>query len=324
MTEEVAAWKATRGRPVQSYSDLEQTIVRIISERSDATFGVIVSQVRNAFPMSRAAVARRLARMLRYSQIVRLRHGHYALGNVPTNTPSTVLRLRSYSISEYISPDGSSWAELGKEFLVLSGRCDRITFQLHPMMRLLTKDVSVSGSRRVRLTIRNLRGRTTIVAHFVPPILAARSVTHRLRLSFRLRAQYYLMKQQPDDDSRPRSATIPRPNLHAIGVMTKPDLGVLVEASDETVLDLRVYFPSGFPRGQILPDMSYMLSDESLKGGARKLLDLSRRSKGRLGLTIRDGLVTVQIKNPTVDCFYGFTWIPPTASSYAHWICQHQ
>ncbi len=322
MTTKAAGRKPRRGRPATRHSDVDQTIARVIAEKGDATLGTIVDEVRGAFPISRATIARRLDRMLRFSQVVRLRHGHYTVGGVSTRSPPTVLRLRSNSLSEVVSPDGSTSAELTKEFLVLSGRCDRLTFQLDPMARLLAKDVRVSSSRNLRVTLRNERGRTTIVTQFTPPIPAGPWSSHRVSVSFHLGAGYYPMKRsEPGPRSRPGST--PPSNLHAIGVLTKPDLGVLYEVSDDTVLDMQVHFPSGFPRGPVEPRITFLQSNQVLEDDARKLLDLSRKSKGRLGLTARDDLVTLRVKGPTIDCSYGFSWTPPLASSYSRWIRRH-
>lgn len=304
--------------PVPQHPDLDQTILRIISDEGDATFASILSGVKGQFSISRETTARRLARMLRFSQVVRLRHGHYAVGSSST-PPSTVLRMRSVSMTEVVSPDGSSRWQFEKEFLVLSGKCDHITSQIEPPISMPARGIDVKGSRRVRMTKFNDGGRTTMIARFIPAIPAGPWVPHRLLLSFPSKPSYYTMQRGPEGRPRPPSAKLQR-NRHEIGVLSNPEPGTIVETSKETILDLRVHFPRGFPRGPIHPRVAAIPSGRSLETEAGALVELSKKSGGAWGLYALDDLVTLRVKNPLVDCFYGFTWAPPKADAYAGWV----
>lgn len=307
-----------RGLPVPEHPDLDRTILRIISDEGDATFGTILSGAKNRFSVSRETVARRLVRMLRFSQIVRLRHGHYTIGSAST-PPSTILRMRGVSVTEVISPDGSAQYQLEKEFLVLSGRCDHITSQFAPAASMRARGVDVAGSRRVRIATYNERGRTTMVARFIPAIPAGPWVPHRLLVSLPFGPRYYVMQRTVEDSTHPASPKFLR-NRHSVGVLSNPEPGTVVETSRETTLDMRVHFPRGFPRGRIRPRVASILSGKSLDVEARALFQLSKKSRGSLGLTVDDNLVTLRVKNPLIDCFYGFTWVPPKAETYTKWV----
>jgi hypothetical protein len=318
MVEKAASRTRLQGLSVLEHPDLDQTIVRIVSDKGDATFATILNGAKERFTVSRETVARRLARLLRFSQIVRLRHGHYAVGSLST-PPTTILRMRSVSVTEVISPDGSARYQFEKEFLVLSGRCDHITSQVEPSTRMPARGLDVKGSRRVRMTTFNDGGRTTMIARFIPAIPAGPWIPHRLLLSFACRPRFYAMQQGSESPAEPPSSRIPR-NRHEIGVLSNPEPGTIVETSKETILDLRVHFPRGFPRGPIHPRVAAIPSSRALDREARSLVELSKKTRGALGLAVYDDLVTVRVKNPLIDCFYGFTWTPPKADAYAGWV----
>ena len=303
--------------PTLGHPDLDQTIVRIISNEGDATFGTILTGTRDRFSVSRETVARRLARMLRFSRIVRLRHGHYSIGSAST-PPSMILRMRNLSVTEVISPDGSAQYQVEKEFLVLSGRCDHMISEIAPAARIRARGLDVAGTRRVRMTTYNERGGTFLVARIIPPIPPGPWIPHRLLVSFQLGPRFYIMQRAFDDSGLPAPERVPR-NRHSIGILSNPELGTIVEASKETTIDMRVHFPRGFPRGAIHPKVEAIVSGESLIAEARALVELSKKSGGAMGLTVHGDLVTLRVKNPRIDCFYGFTWVPPSAGAYAKW-----
>lgn len=309
---------STRGIPAPEHPDLDQTIVRIISDEGDAAFSTILRDVKSQFSVSRETVARRLARMLRFSQIVRLRHGHYTVGSAST-PPSTLLRMRAVHVNEVLSLDGSSDYQLEKEFLVLSGRCDHITSQVAPTASMRARGWDLSGSRRVRMITYTERGRTTLVARFTPAIPTGPWVPHRLVVSLPFNPHYYAMQRTAEAPARRSSPLFPQ-NRHTLGVLSNPEPGTIVETSKDTILDMRVHFPRGFPRGAIHPRVAAILSGKIMIAEARALVKLSKETRGALGLTVHDDLVTLRIKNPLIDCFYGFTWVPPKDGTYTKWV----
>jgi hypothetical protein len=323
MVEKAAGQTPRRRGPISEHPDLDQTIIRIVSGEGDAAFGTILRCVKDQFPVSRHTVARRLARMIRFSQIVRLRHGHYSIGS-SSEPPATVLRMQTLSLAEFISPDGSARYQLGKEFLVLSGRCDRITTQIEPGVSLRARgfDVAgldVTGSRRIRMTTYHDGGKTTMIARFIPPISATPWIPHKLLVSWPSGPHHYFMQQGPKGSESPTAHVLQR-NRHIIGVLSNPAPGTIVETSEDTILDVRVHFPRGFPRGPVRPRVTTILLGESLDAEAKALVALSKKSRGALGLTVHRDLVTMRVKNPLIDCFYGFTWAPPKADAYARWV----
>ncbi len=306
------------GRP-----DLDDTIVQTIGEQGTIHFDEMVRSVYAVYPVSRATVARRLARLCRSSRVVRLRHGVYATSRASPSTPHKVLRMRAISVTEFISPDGSATLETTKEFSVLSGQCDRITFGISPIADLGAKDVEVTCARRTKVVTHNERGRTVIAVRFDPPIPESPRVSQRLLLSYRVGSGFYSM-QQSGAGSRPSAPPRAPRNSHAMGVLSNPDIGTLMEANEKTSITLRIHFPRDFPHGPVRPEVVSILSEKRLDRETEALRELSKKSGGTLGLTVHPDLVTMSIENPVVDCYYGFTWVPAKADVVARWTRRHE
>lgn len=304
--------------PIQDHEDLDQRIVRIVSDEGDATLRTILERVRERLPVSRETVARRLARLIRFSQIVRLRHGHYAAGSSST-PPSSVLRMLNVSMTEVISPDGSARVHIEKEFIVLAGKCSQIMTQIEPAAGVRTCGAEATGPHHVRMTRYDRGGRTVVVARVVPAITAGSWTPHRFLLSLPLGPGTYVMHREPTSSVPPASPRFPR-NRHGLGVLSNPEPGAIVETSKETVLNLRVYFPRGFPRGPVSARVTTIAVGRSLGASASSMVQLSRQSGGAFGLTVYDDMVSMRIKNPLIDCFYGFTWVPPKIGAFTDWI----
>lgn len=314
--------RTPKGRSaVSGHFDLDETITQQIRDHGEARFSAIVREVNAVFPVSRATVARRLARLCRSSQVVRLQHGRYATVSASARTRHMVLRMRANDVTEFISPDGSSRIEVAKEFSVRSGQCDRLTFGASPTAHLTARDVEVTCARRTKVVTHNERGRTTITVRLEPPIRESPRLTYRVLVSYRLRPGFYTM-QQPGAGSPPPAPTWPPRNSHSLGVLSNPDIGVFMEADEKTTISLRVHFPSGFPRGRVRPEVASIQSDEKLDHETESLRVLSKKSGGSLGVQVRRDLVTMRIENPVIDCYYGFTWAPARAKAVAHWARQ--
>ena len=301
--------------------DLDETIIQLIRDHGEASFRAIVREVNAAFPVSRATVARRLARLCRSSRVVRLQHGRYATISASARTRHMVLRMRAIDVTEFISPDGSSRIEVGKEFSVRSGLCDRLTFGVSPIAHLPARDVEVTCARRTKVVTHNERGRTIITVRFEPPIRESPRLTHRVLVSYRLGPGFYTM-QQPGAGSVPPAPTRPPRNIHSMGVLSNPDIGVFMEADEKTTISLRIHYPSGFPRGRVRPEVASIQSDKKLDHETESLRVLSKKSGGSLGVQVRRDLVTMSIENPVIHCYYGFTWAPARAEAVAPWARQ--
>lgn len=318
MAEETSDRPPKRRSPVSGHFDLDETIIQQIRARGEATFNAIVREVNAVFPVSRATVARRLARLCRSSRVVRLQHGRYATISASARTRHMVLRMRAIDVTEFISPDGSSRIEVAKEFSVRSGQCDRLTFGVSPIAYLPAKDVEVTCARRTKVVTHNERGRTIITVRFESPIRESPRLSHRVLVSYRLGPGFYSM-QQPGAGSPPPVPSRPPRNLHSMGVLSNPDVGVFMEADEKTTISLRIHFPSGFPRGRVCPEVASIQSDKKLDHETESLRALSKKSGGSLGVQVRRDLVTMSIENPVIDCYYGFSWAPARAEAVTRW-----
>ena len=158
-----------------------------------------------------------------------------------------------------------------------------------------------------------------MIARFIPAISSGSWIPHRIRMSWPNGPHHYVMREGRKGSASPISPTLPR-NHHRIGVLSNPEPGTIVETSKETTLDLQIQFPRGFPRGSVHPTVTSILSGASLDAEARVLVELSKKSSGEFGLTVREDLITMRVKNPLIDCYYGFTWLPPKPDAYARWV----
>ncbi len=306
----------------------DEWLSRTLAGRPALPFNKIVHGAMEELGLSRATVARRLARMVEDGYLVRSPEGSYTLpgqASGEADAPAAVVEVIHSDATVVIDPFGGLRIEFSSTLRILSGFLSKYWLSVASIDPPDGEQFQYASSN---FPTRLCRGGF----QFTPPGVLAHYLEFAEPIGSKERRPiHYVFGQTfPPTERMYQGAPLPESlvgeqgaeaeEMIATEVVSRPIPGLIKQVGPHSSLGIRIHFPHRFPKGTVRVLVSDGRSGiENSKEKSR--IDQLAEEKGTFGgLRAFGDMLLLQVPSFKLDTNYVVQWSLPTEKAYRAWL----
>jgi hypothetical protein len=299
---------------------VDSFLTQLLATSPGLRFGAIVRAAQIECRVSRATAARRLARLVRFGELVLLPDHTYAPAGSGGDRSRAVVELRWVEQLVTVLPSGAGRVFQHREFRVVSGTLDFFDFAFNRRPQQFSWWLSARG--RLNRSARAAAG-TPMFSYRIDlesPLTSRKAEWQHLLISGELRDWFRMAKGAP---AFPGASGIPDDPAKEFLCSVLPLHGRVYDhrLSPDAFLRLQVTLPERYPVHS--PRLRVVWQTDPGRSDRTELVRLQAAARGedrQDGLRATSTTFTLSVPQPRLDRRYCIEWTLPTAARRRSWL----